>query len=344
VTQSSSTTAITHRVLVIGGGGIGERHVRCFLATGRCTVAVAELNPARLAELTSRYRIPGDTDAIAMLDSGVYDCAVIATPAPLHLAQASAAAIRGCHVLIEKPLSLSLQGCAACADLAATNQRVLAVGYVYRANPVLRQFREFVIQSNGLEQIRQLTINAGQPFDLYRPDYARTYYAKPEMGGGAIQDAVTHLLDLIAWFLGPPSLVSAQSAHLVLSGVNVEDTVHLFSRHQHALACLSLNQFQAANELTVTLNTPDSLFRVEPHLQRFGRYTRQNGEWEWHQQPMVDRDTPFIDQAHGFLDAVEGRGEPLCTFSAGLSALRFQLATLASHKDQSRSINPADIE
>jgi len=163
------------------------------------------------------------------------------------------------------------------------------------------------------------------------------------MGGGAIQDAVTHLGDLMAWFLGPASLVSAQAGHLVLPGVTVEDTVHLFSRHPQALASLSLNQFQAANELTITLNTPDSQIRIESHLQRFGSCTRPEGKWEWHAVPAVERDTPFINQANAFLDAAEGLREPLCSFEAGMDALRFQLAILASQRESHRGINPADI-
>lgn len=343
MTISSKPSGKSQRVLIIGGGGIGERHLRCFLSTGRCEVAVAEVNPTRLAELTARYQVTGHTDAVAMLDGGSFDCAVIATPAPLHLAQASAAVIRGCHTLIEKPLSLALTGYKELAALGAATQRVLAVGYIYRAHPLLQQAREFVVQNHGLEQIRQFTITTGQPFDLYRPDYTKTYYANPAMGGGAVQDAVTHLGDLMAWFLGPASLVSAQAAHLVLPGVTVEDTVHLFSRHQHALASLSLNQFQAANELTITLNTSDSLIRIEPHLHRYGRCIRPKGAWEWHTQPAVERDTPFLNQAHAFLDAAAGLREPLCPFSAGMDALRFQLAILASQREGHRGINPAEL-
>ena len=96
-----------HRVLVIGAGSIGERHLRCFLATGRADVSFVESNPTRRDEIARLYPAArAYVDLGAALRAGK-DAAVVATPAPLHatfgtrLAEASVAA------LIEKPLSSS---------------------------------------------------------------------------------------------------------------------------------------------------------------------------------------------------------------------------------------------
>src|SRR5690349_2685114 len=98
------------RTLIIGVGSIGERHARCFQATERADVAICEPNSKLRDEVAKRYRI---AESYASLESAlkrVFDLAVVATPAPLHVQQAQALAERGISALIEKPLSLSLQG------------------------------------------------------------------------------------------------------------------------------------------------------------------------------------------------------------------------------------------
>lgn len=293
---------------------------------------MAEPNADRLARLQEHYRVPGGPDAETLLASGGFDCAVIATPAPWHVPLATAALRQSCHVLVEKPLALATNGVDELARLAESAGLVAAVGYVYRSNPLLRAAHEYVRSRHSLEAIRLAVIQAGQPFDLLRPDYAQTYYANAAQGGGALQDAATHLADLLNWFLGPAKSVCAHTAHLALPGVEVEDTVNLLSRHPRALASLSLNQFQPVNELTISLHFAQCLVRIEAHHGRFGEYCRATEAWKWTVPPSIERDTPFTEQAHHFLDAVEGRAAPPCSLQEGIDALRFQLAALNSSR------------
>src|SRR5687767_7016223 len=98
-----------HRILVIGAGSIGERHVRCFSATGRADVTVVEPNEGLRMTISARYGV----SALADLDTALGDqhhAAVVATPAPLHVPIASRLAAAGLHLLIEKPLSLTTDG------------------------------------------------------------------------------------------------------------------------------------------------------------------------------------------------------------------------------------------
>ena len=90
-----------HHVLVIGAGSIGERHVRCFLATGRARVSFAELREEPRAEVAQRYPAARAFDSLEAALDARPTAAVIATPAPLHVPQATQLAERGVQVLIE---------------------------------------------------------------------------------------------------------------------------------------------------------------------------------------------------------------------------------------------------
>jgi|GEM_PF-6549297 len=52
----------TPKILIVGVGSIGERHLRCFKNTGRCEVAFCETNPSLRAEVADRYGCPGFED------------------------------------------------------------------------------------------------------------------------------------------------------------------------------------------------------------------------------------------------------------------------------------------
>jgi predicted dehydrogenase len=199
----------------------------------------------------------------------------------------------------------------------------------------LREVRAFLAEKR-LGPIVQAVSTSGQPFHRLRPGYAKTYYRDRKAGGGAIQDALTHVANWIEGVLGPTESVLCDCAHLALPDVEVEDTVHVAARHAGALCHYSLNQFQAPNENYIQLNAAEGSIRIELHRQRWGTFTSQSADWDWRVVPAVERDGHFIAQANAFLDQIEGKSKPLCSLEAGIQTLRFNLAALASATSGSR--------
>lgn len=317
------------RVLVVGVGSIGERHTRCFLKTGRASVSICEVNRALRDEVGGRY---GIERVFADVDSALaepHDVAVVAVPANHHIPVATRALRADLHLLIEKPLSVSMDGVDELVRAAAETRRVVAVGYVHRANPSLSAMRDAIL-SGTLGKPLQLVAVSGQHFPTYRPAYRDTYYANRATGGGAIQDALTHILNAGEWLLGPIDRLVADADHKSLEGVDLEDVVHLLARHGDVPASYSLNQFQAPNESTITVVCERGTARFESHRQRW-RYMLRPEE-EWHDEPStsLDRDSLFVRQANRFLDALDGRGGVLCTLEEGAQTLRVNLAAMKS--------------
>src|SRR5438105_1253455 len=103
---------VPRRVLIVGVGSIGERHLRCFRATGRAEVSFVEVNGDLRRTIADRYGIPSCYSDLEAALADRHDMAVIATPAPLHVPMAIRLAEASVHLLIEKPLSTSLDGVA----------------------------------------------------------------------------------------------------------------------------------------------------------------------------------------------------------------------------------------
>lgn len=324
------------QVLVIGAGSIGERHLRCFLATQRVSASLCETDEARCRDVAARY---GVTDLFFDFEAAVKSApaaAVICTPSQLHVAMATRLANAGVHLLIEKPLGISLDGVDALCETVAAQRIVAAVGYVWRAHPALSAMRQ-AIGSGRFGRPVQLIVASGQHFPTYRPAYRSIYYVRHDRGGGAIQDALTHMINAGEYLVGPIARVMADASHLVLEGVEVEDTVHVVARHESeqgvvVLGSYSLNQYQAPNESTLTVVCERGTARFESHNARW-RWMTEPGN-DWHDEPECsrERDAMFLAQAHAFIDAFEGKGKPLCTLAEGVQTLRVNLALLEASR------------
>jgi predicted dehydrogenase len=318
-----------YRVLVIGVGSIGHRHLRCFQATGRVTLSLCETNAALASEIAQKYGIGGvfsDLDA-ALVDQP--DAAVIATPAHLHIPMAIKLASAGVHLLIEKPLSTSLNGVDTLQSLVQRNGIVAAVAYVLRAEPVLHEMRDAIV-SGRFGRPLHVSVQCGAHFPTNRPAYRETYYTNRATGGGVLQDSTTHLLNAGQWLAGPIDRLVADMAHLSLDGVTVEDTCHILTRQGRVLGCYCENQYQAPDETTITVVCQRGTCRYEAHNMRWRWMISPGDNWVDEQRGPFERDVMFINQAQSFLDALEGRGELLCSLDEGLHTLRCNLAALAS--------------
>ena len=317
-----------HSVLIIGCGSIGERHLRCFLKTNRADVSAYDTNPALLQRIADTYHVPVLPNWETAM-AGKYDAAIICTPAPLHVPMAVQMLRADRHVLVEKPLSHSLDGVEELLRIRDQSGRQVAVAYVLHVYALLQEARTF-LRRGEFGPVRQASMVSGQSFNLFRPAYAQTYYRDRRTGGGAIQDALTHTANWMESVLGPADSVLCDCAHLVLPDVEVEDTVHVAARHGDTLVTYALNQFQAPNETTLQFNAALGSVKIELHQHRWGTFRVGDKAWTWHDLPPVERDTFFIDQANAFLDLIEGQPSRLCSLEAAAQTLRFNLAALAS--------------
>lgn len=323
---------VSKRILVVGVGSIGERHVRCFQLSGRASVSIAEPNESLRNTIVDRY---GLAKSFVSLDQGLafgHDAAVLCTPAHLHIPLANECVQRGIHVLIEKPLSVTLAGVDQLVAISREKRLTVAVAYVLRCYPALAAMRQAIASGLFGNPVQVVGI-AGQHFPTYRPAYREIYYANRAAGGGATQDALTHLINAAEWLVGPITKLVADAAHLVLPGVDVEDTVHVLARHSNVLASYSLNQHQAPNEFSLTVVCERGTLRFDPHRAMYRWMTEPGTDWHDEQFPPLERDQLFILQAERFLDAIEGAA-PVCSLADGEQTLRVNLGVLASAESQ----------
>jgi len=327
----------THNILVVGGGSIGERHLRCFLKTGKVYVSLCDTSPAIRERLKGQYPVVDVIEDYASADLARYDTVIICTPAQLHISMALRAVEAGCNVLCEKPLSTTLDGIDALAAAIERKGVHFVVAYVQRAMPPLAELKRR-IDSGEIGQIKHVLAAWGQHFPTYRPAYRQIYYADRRTGGGALQDAVTHVLNYVQWCMGPASSVYCQADHMVLPGVTVEDTASLILRFRNspAIGTITLNQFQTNNSGVYEFAGTEGTLRLETTGWRIG--VCKDEQWSWTEPRTFERDDFFIRQAELFLKTVDEGAPPLCTLSEARDTLAAILGSLTS-SDQNRRVD-----
>ena len=320
---------LPHSVLIVGVGSIGERHVRCFQKTGRAEISICEVDDRLRDRIASSYNI---SDEYATLEDALrekHSAVLIATPADLHIPIARQCADAQLHMLIEKPLALTLNGIDQLQNTINENKLVACVAYVWRSNPILIQMKQ-ALDSGKFGQPVNIYLVMGEHFPTSRPAYRNIYYKSRSSGGGAIQDALPHGLNLGEWLVGPTTHLFADADHLQLDGVDVEDTVHVVARHGKIMASYSLNQHQAPSDISVTVVCTHGTLRFEAHHNRWRWMIEPHSEWTDEVISDLHRDDSFIAQANMFLDAIEGKSVPACSLDQGAQTLKAIQSILSS--------------
>lgn len=320
-------------VILVGAGGIGKRHIRALLATGRARVTIVEPFAERRAAVQREYAIERAVADLAEIDLAAADLAVICAPAHLHIPLAQRCADAGVSFLLEKPLSTTLDGVDRLIRTVADRRLVARVAFVRRPSPEVIALRDR-IRAGEIGDVRLCYLNASQDFRKYRPDYRETYYAREASGGGAILDCASHFIDLLLWFFGAPAAVAAMADRLVFTGVECEDTCLITVRFRNgALAQLNVNQFQKPNTATIEMIGSEGNLMMRDDALHSAK--DDSGRWlttefragltggEFHQER-------FRRQADFMLDALAGRPDPLTTLPEALLNLRVALAAKES--------------
>ncbi len=322
-------------LLIAGGGGIGERHIRCFLATGKVSISLCEKNESRSNQLKEKYRIESIFTNFKNVPLKDFDAVLIATPPPFHIPMATRCAEEGVPFLLEKPLSLNLKGVERLSKIIRKKDLVAGVAYARRSLPSSKKLRELIL--DGLiGEVKMGRFDGGQEYPKYRPDYQKIYYAFERMGGGCILDAASHTVNLAEWFFGKAKEVVSLYDRLELKKVECEDSsiILLRFKENRALVEIFVNQFQKPNITEIELiGTKGNLrYDVEGEIHKITLCSDDKNRWKEIERFCYSSDDRYILQAREFLAALNGKNSLPTSIEEAESTLRICLAAKESQK------------
>ena len=161
-------------------------------------VAGADPLPEGRALFASQFGAKTYTTVEELCDDPDVEVIYVATPHQHHAEHVRIAAARGKHVLVEKPMAISIAECSAMIDAAKTAGVVLVVGHSHSFNaPVLRT--RALIESGAYGRPRMISALNYTDF-LYRP--RRPEELDTARGGGVIFSQAAHQIDIVRLFGG----------------------------------------------------------------------------------------------------------------------------------------------
>ncbi|MEI8073403.1 MAG: Gfo/Idh/MocA family oxidoreductase [Bacteroidota bacterium] len=190
---------------IIGCGRIAERHALHASSYGEL-VAVCDILKERADELAEKYRakVFYTIEDLLLLESNL-DVVVICTPNGLHAAHTIQALRAGFHVLVEKPMAITVSDCEAMMQAATEAGKQIFTVKQNRFNPPIIALKNAIEQNQvGKLYSFQLTCFWNRPADYYQNSWHGT-----ELDGGVLFTQFSHFIDLIYWLFGEVAQVKA---------------------------------------------------------------------------------------------------------------------------------------
>ncbi|ODV82101.1 NAD(P)-binding protein [Suhomyces tanzawaensis NRRL Y-17324] len=338
------------QIVVVGAGLIGPRHAQHVNENPYCELfGIIDPSPAtkQVAQNLHTEHFSSIEQMIVHCDANGLDYpkgAIVCTPNHTHVKVSAELASYGIHLLVEKPISLTIPEAKALKEYAASKNVRILVGHHRRFNPFILEAK------NNLAKIGQVVAIQGswtlrKPEEYYQVSPWRT---ATETGGGVLLINLIHDLDLLQYLLGPIDKIYAELLQKQrLQYPDVDEGAALTIRFKSGV----LGTFICSDNVTSPFNFEsgtgenptvplhsglEGFYRIfgsqgtlsVPDLNLYHQGNHKCGSWldPIVKEPLADIATvgelrPFDLQLSHFLEVIKGSSEPFCTVDDGISAL-----------------------
>lgn len=210
------------RVAMLGAGLMARHHLEAIRDLGDRAewVAVADVNPAARRQAAEAFGIPTEyDDALTAAREAEADAVVVCIPNHLHAPVALAALKSGKHVLVEKPMALSLRDAEAMVTAAERAGLVLMCGLSLRFQSPIRQVKALVAQ--GAVGTPRRVVHRRMSRGMGRDE--GSWFGSQAASGGILPGIGSHSLDAILWWLEDEAARVAAEARSLNPAMDIED-------------------------------------------------------------------------------------------------------------------------
>lgn len=319
-------------ILIVGAGSVGKRHARNFVELGGI-VSCVDPRADRRGEFCAEHPEAGSYATVSeALSEATYAGGVVCSPTRFHVEQSLAIVDAGVPLLLEKPVSISLDDSVRLQEACAAASVPTLLGYTWRWWPPLGKVREH-LEAATIGRLRHVKFVMSAHLADWHPGepLAEFFMSSAALGGGALLDE-SHWLDLMVWCFGMPDRVFARVEKISDLDIDSDDNVDM------------------------VLSYGDGL-RVTVHLDLYGRphekyvqFTGDLGTMRWSEAPNrisichgaeanwidenfdCERNDMFAAVAREFLSLLDGENRPTCTIDEGIDVMRIIEAARESQR------------
>jgi predicted dehydrogenase len=318
------------KVLVVGYGSIGKRHVKNLESYKGVQIIVFTKQKIKNRRKTIFY------NSFHTCISEKPDVAIISNVTSNHVKTAIKLAKNNIDIFIEKPLSDSLKHIKKLSNIVSKKKLITMIGCNLRFHHAIEKIKE-VIDKNQIGKPISCQVENGSYLPLWHPDedYKKSYASRRELGGGVVLTSI-HEIDYLYWIFGKVSEVTAITSKISDLEIKVEDYAAIIAKFK--------NNFFAEIHLDYYQRPPTRSFEI---IGTCGKVTwdlglnsvriYKNRTKKWTQKLKLekhDHNKMYKKELDHFLKCVQNRRETMNPLSQGIETLKIALAVKKSSKQK----------
>ncbi|MEC5126392.1 Gfo/Idh/MocA family oxidoreductase [Verrucomicrobiales bacterium BCK34] len=292
------------KVGVVGVGAIGRNHARIYSELESAElVAIYDANEEHARALAEEF----GTEAVGTLEELIsrVDAASVSTPTVTHRSIATALIEQGKHVLVEKPISDSVDDAKAMIDLANEKGCVLQVGHIERFNPVMSQL-EARLNSPKFIECHRLSPFPNRSIDI-----------------GVVLDLMIHDLEIVLHLVHSP--IAAIDAVGIPVLTRREDIANARIRFENGcVANITASRISPERMRKIRVFQGDAYLSLD-YQDQSGWIYRKDGMEIAREEVEVERDEPLKCELASFVECAARGEQPKVSGQQGAAALDIAL-------------------
>ncbi len=308
------------KVLVIGLGSIGSRHVKNLKKLGITNISILRKRNLPTSDLLSSVKyFSSFSEAIKNKPNII----VIANPTSMHMDYLQKAIRNNCHVYLEKPISHNLDGINSLIKLQNEKKKIVQIGCQLRCHPQLLKIKQW-IKNKTFGSTHSVLADVGEYLPGWHPweDYRISYASRKDQGGGVILTMI-HEIDYLYWIFGKINLVSSIGGNLSPLEIDVEDTALISMKSEKGIPIhLRMDYWRKPPVRTLNIICDNAeifwdyhkgeLFLIKNGVKKLENKLPKN----W------DRNELFLDMMSNFLEAIKSNNNVCSPLNDGIDVLK----------------------
>ncbi len=252
---------MTIRFGLIGCGRIAERHIGTIALCKQASLcALSDIQPERMKTAEMLYHkqmydnqpIAKHEDYYKILKSPDIDAVIITTVSGLHAEIAKQALLHQKHVILEKPMALSIKDADDIIELANLNKLRVLVCHQLRYRPIMQKIKALISQNIlGNIYLGVASIRLHRSQDYYS---AAPWRGKWKEDGGMLINQGIHFVDLLSWFLGGVKKVTGEISKGTIAKETEDVALGILTFENGARGLIEANAITYPNNLGSTIS------------------------------------------------------------------------------------------
>ena len=312
------------KILVIGYGSIGKRHIKNILKISNNQIIVCTKHKDDFLRKSECLVYESLNDCL----SEKPDIGLITNVTSLHIDTAIKLARSNCHLLVEKPLSHSVKNIKKLLKILEKNNSITLMGCNLRFHPCIKKIRDLILKKK-IGNVISARVENGSYLPDWHPkeDYRSSYAARKDLGGGVLLTMI-HELDYLIWFFGRAKDVFSITGKFSDLKISADDfSAMLIKFKNKVIAEIHLDYFQRSKIRSCKVIGTKGIIYWNSDNESVRLYNNRTKKWTVVMKLRnFDINCTYVDEISYFLKCISLKKQTMNPVSQGARTLDVALA------------------